>query len=96
MRLTTLLLAAATGLVALVFPASSPDLAQTALAQTAAALSGQVSSGREGLMEGVTRGRSSAACGRCGGSDRRGVPPCLPKPNRRAVIRTRRGTTAVS
>jgi hypothetical protein len=48
MRITTLLLAAAAGLVALVFLAPSPDLAQTA-----AALSGQVSSAREGLMEGV-------------------------------------------
>src|SRR6202050_293480 len=48
MRITTLLLAAAAGLVALVFPAPSPNLAQTA-----AALSGQVSSAREGLMEGV-------------------------------------------
>src|SRR5580704_3056521 len=47
-RITTLLLAAAAGLVALVFPGPSPDLAQTA-----AALSGQISSASEGLMEGV-------------------------------------------
>jgi virginiamycin B lyase len=48
MRLTTLLLAAAAGLVALTFPFPSPNLAQTA-----AALSGHVSSAREGPMEGV-------------------------------------------
>jgi virginiamycin B lyase len=48
MRLNTLLLAAAAGLAALQLPAPSPNLAQTA-----AALSGQVSSARERLMEGV-------------------------------------------
>src|ERR1700691_5186050 len=48
MRITTLLLAAAAGLVALVFPGPSPDLARTA-----AALSGSVSSAKEGVMEGV-------------------------------------------
>ena len=48
MRLTKLCFATAAGLVALMFCVPSPDLAETA-----AALSGQVSSAREGLMEGV-------------------------------------------
>jgi virginiamycin B lyase len=48
MRITTVLLAVAAALAALVLPASVP-----AFAQAAAALSGQVSSVGEGLMEGV-------------------------------------------
>jgi virginiamycin B lyase len=48
MRLTPLWFAAAASFAALMFCIPSPDLAETA-----AALSGQVSSAREGLMEGV-------------------------------------------
>ncbi len=48
MRMTTRLLASAAGLAALVLHVSSP-----ALAQNAAALSGEVSSAKEGVMEGV-------------------------------------------